>query len=132
MSASITAAVVAETARRIILVNGDAAVRGALSFSLELDGFAVQTYPDAERAAAGAFPRSGCLVIDQDLPGMGGLDLVDVLRTRSVDLPAVLIATNPDARTRRRAARAGVAIVEKPILGEALVDGVRAALNPAA
>lgn len=132
MSASSPAAAVAETARRIILVNGDAAVRGALSFSLELDGFAVQTYPDAEMAATGAFPRSGCLVVDQDLPGMGGLDLVDVLRTRSVTLPAVLIATNPDARTRRRAARAGVAIIEKPILGEALVDGVRAALGPVA
>jgi FixJ family two-component response regulator len=71
-------------------------------------------------------------VLDQNLPGMSGLDLLAVLRARRIDLPAVLITTHPNAALRRRAAQSGVVIIEKPLLGEALVQGVRAALERAA
>jgi hypothetical protein len=35
-------------------------------------------------------------------------------------LPAILITSNPSAATRERAAEAGVAIIEKPLLGNTL------------
>jgi FixJ family two-component response regulator len=63
---------------------------------------------------------------------MNGLDLLAVLRARHVDLPAILITTQPNAALRRRAAQGGVHIIEKPLLGETLVQGVRAALERAA
>lgn len=114
---------------RVILVDGDSAVRNAVSFSLELDGFAVDVYASAEAARSADMPRQGCLVLEYNLPGMDGLQLLSRLRARSVTLPALLTATNPDKRLRRRALAAGVGIVEKPILGEALVEGVRSALH---
>ena len=117
------------SAPRVVLVDSDSAVRNAVSFSLELDGFAVDAYASAEAAKSALLPEHGCLVLDYNLPGMDGLQLLSGLRARSVTLPALLTATNPDKRLRRRASAAGVGIVEKPILGEALVEGVRSALH---
>lgn len=114
----------------VLLVDDDPAVRSALKFSLELDGFTVEAHASGEALAAQErLPTEGCLVLDQNLPGMSGLDLLAVLRARRIDLPAVLITTHPNAALRRRATQSGVAIVEKPLLGEALVHGVRAALD---
>jgi FixJ family two-component response regulator len=117
----------------ILLVDNDPAVRSALKFSLELDGFSVDAHASGEALAAqDGLPVKGCLVLDQNLPGMSGLDLLAVLRARRIDLPAVLITTHPNAALRRRAAQSGVAIIEKPLLGDTLVQGVRAALERAA
>ena len=113
---------------RILLVDGDPAVRAALAFSMEIEGFGVDAY-DSPAALAGraGFPAGGCLVLDHRQPGIDGLALLAQLRGRGVDLPAVLITTNPRRDLRRRAAAAGVAIVEKPLLGDALIDAVRQA-----
>jgi FixJ family two-component response regulator len=117
---------------RILLVDQDPALRAALAFSMEIEGFAVDAYDSlAALAGRGPFPAGACLVIDHRLQGLDSLDLLNSLRRRGLDLPAVLLATNPRAELRRRAAHAGVAIVEKPLLGDALLDAVRRA-RPAA
>jgi FixJ family two-component response regulator len=114
---------------RIVLVDDDPAIRTALQFALELEGFVVEAYASGEAACQAALPSSGCLVLDQQLPGMDGLTLLQRLRDRRVALPAVLITTHPDRRLRSRARAAGVDIVEKPLLGDALADSVRSALS---
>ena len=112
----------------ILLVEDDPAVRASLKFALELEGFGVDAYASAEALSeAGPLPETGCLVLDYRLPGMDGLSLLALLRGREVDMPAVLITSNPTAAIRRRAAAAGVAIVEKPLMGDALADCVRSA-----
>jgi len=70
-----------------------------------------------------------CFIIDQKLPGMSGLELVAALRRQHVDVPAILITTHPTIILRERAARAGIPIVEKPLLGNALLERVQAALT---
>ena len=40
-------------------------------------------------------------------------------------LPSFLITTNPTARVRQRADAEGVAIIEKPLLGNQLSEAVR-------
>jgi FixJ family two-component response regulator len=111
---------------RILLVDGDPAVRAALAFSMAIEGFQVEAYDSpAALAARDAFPPRGCLVLDHRLPGIDGLELLASLRRRGVDLPAVLITTNPRPDMVRRARDAGVEIVEKPLLCDALIDAVR-------
>lgn len=113
----------------VVLVDDDAAVAHALQFSFELDGFRVRTYAEGGSLLAREdLPEVGCLVLDYNLPGMNGLELLGRLRRRRVSLPAILITTNPNAALRARAAAAGVPIVEKPLLTDALLDRVREAI----
>lgn len=117
----------------ILLVEDDPAVVNALKFSLELEGIEVSAYADAEiLLASRPLPESGCLVLDYNLPGMDGLDLLEHLRAENVTLPAILITTNPRSALLARAALAGVQIIEKPLLTDALRDAVRRALGAAA
>jgi FixJ family two-component response regulator len=74
-------------------------------------------------------PEDGCLVIDYRLPRMNGLDLLSELRRRKVKLPAILVTTDPSVSVRAQTAAAGAALVEKPLLNEALFEGIRAAMR---
>jgi two-component system response regulator FixJ len=92
----------------------------------QVEGFAVRAYSGGfELLNDTELPRGGCLVIDQNMPGMNGLDLVAQLRARDIAVPAILITSYPTAALSERAAKAGVPIVEKPFLGTALVDRIR-------
>lgn len=105
----------------LALVDDDPAVRHALTFAFDIAGLRVAAFADAEAALAA--PDSGdwhCLIIDQKLPGMSGLDLLGALRTRGFSAPSILITSNPGPELRRRAQAAGVDIVEKPLLDEEL------------
>jgi two-component system response regulator FixJ len=111
----------------VIVVDDDVAVRNSLKFSLEVEGFAVRVYSGGtELLGDTELPRGGsCLVVDQNMPGMNGLELVAQLRAREIAVPAILITSYPTAALSERAAKAGVAIVEKPFLGTVLVDRIR-------
>jgi FixJ family two-component response regulator len=114
----------------IIVVDDDRAVRNSLKFSLEIEGYAVRTYASGNELLNGPdLAASNCLVVDQNLPGMSGLDAIVRLRERHVSVPAILITSHPSLAVRERAARAAVPIVEKPFLENALLDQIRAALH---
>ncbi len=123
----------ARTRPVVILVDDDAALTHAVSFAFGLQGFDVRAYGDAETLlAAGSYPRHGCLVLDYRLPGMDGLSLLARLRDRAVNLPAILVTTNPRADLRARAAAAKAPIIEKPLLTDALLTAVRHAVRAGA
>ena len=65
------------------------------------------------------------------MPGMTGLEVVSELRERRISVPVILITSHPNAILRERAVRAGVSIVEKPFLENALIDNIRAAVGSA-
>ena len=113
----------------LLVVDDDAAVRNSLKFSLELEGFAVRLFAKAQALLnAPRLPSLGCIVIDYYLPDMTGLELLSELRCRGVRLPAFLITGHPSVAVRQRAADAGVVIVEKPLLGNGLIETIRGAL----
>lgn len=116
----------------MILVDDDVALRTALRFSLELDGFAVETFASGEDVLKASLPhRDGCLIFDQNLPGITGIETLSILRSRAIHLPALLITSHPGAGVRDAAARANATIVEKPLLGDALVGCIWRALDDA-
>ncbi|WP_068879180.1 response regulator transcription factor, partial [Phenylobacterium sp. CCH12-B4] len=103
----------------ICVVDDDDAVRRALEFALDLEGFAVETYASGEALllrTQGDEPA--CLVIDERLPGVSGFDTLRQLRARHLGVPAILITSHPKPAIRAAAAAAGVPILEKPLLGE--------------
>ena len=113
----------------VILVDDDSDVLNSLRFAFEIEGFEVDAHASAESLLArGVLPRDGCLVVDQRLPGMDGLELVSRLRERGSRLPSILITT-PTADVIRRASAAGVTIVEKPLLCDTLVGRVKSLIS---
>ena len=116
-----------DKAGTVLIVDDDAAVRSALKFALEVEGFSVHLYPGPEALLADPdLPRCGCLVVDYCMPVMDGLQLVDALRQRSVAIPVILITGRANEGLRRLAARSGVSeVLEKPLADGALVDGIR-------
>ncbi|CAN5334799.1 response regulator [soil metagenome] len=114
----------------LFVVEDDEPVLKSLEFSLGLEGFDVRSFRSSDDIlAVPVFPRNACAVIDYWLPGQDGLAVVDALRKRGVDIPTILITTNPSERTRRLSALAGVPIVEKPELGTKLTDAIRKAVG---
>lgn len=118
-----------ESQPRVYVVDDDAAVRRALAFALDLEGFAVEICASAEALldlelqSAGAF-----LVIDERLPGMSGSQALNRLRSRGVLLPAALVTSHPTAALRAAAAAGGTPILEKPLMGETLIQTIREGL----
>lgn len=115
----------------VLLVDDDAAVRAALKFALEVEGFKVRLYAGPEALLAEQdLPAKGCLVIDYRMPVVDGLQLIALLRERGVDLPILMISGRVSADLRARAAQLGVrAVLEKPLSDAALVETIRSAVD---
>jgi two-component system response regulator FixJ len=114
----------------VIVVDDDEAVRSSMRFALELEGLDVRLFRGGDELLhAGELPRAACLVIDQHMPGMEGLELISRLRARHVLLPAILITAKLTEDLKGRAGRAGVdLVVEKPFGDGALMEGIHRAL----
>src|SRR5262245_41508946 len=111
----------------VVVVDDDLAVRSSLAFSLETEGIAVRTYVGAAELLMDV-PAAACFVIDYKLQGMNGLELLAEISGRNVLAPALLITTHTSAAVRDRAAADCMALIEKPLLGDALFREIRAAL----
>jgi FixJ family two-component response regulator len=115
----------------ILVIDNDAAVRHSLKFALELEGLEVHLYEGGRQLLVDPeLPSNGCLVVDHVMPGMDGITLVEQLRRRHVDLPALLITTQASRDLRERALRSGFRqVLEKPLEDGSLLDGIRNALR---
>ena len=109
-------------------------VRDGLAFQLRAAGLAVRTYEAAEPFLAAQLPAGrNCLLTDVRLPGMNGVELVEMLaREKREQLPVVVISGHAETTLVVRAMRAGaVDFLEKPLDPGAVIAAVRAALGGA-
>jgi two-component system, LuxR family, response regulator FixJ len=110
----------------VIVVSDDLAVRNSLKFWLEIEGLTVRGYVSgANLLDAGDLAHCDCYVVDQKMSAMSGLDLIAQLRDRHFTAPAILIASHPSRSLREQAEKADIPIVEKPLLGNGLLDKIR-------
>jgi FixJ family two-component response regulator len=118
----------ADTRPLILLVEDDAALGPALKFALQVDGYAVELMDTAEALVERAFPsRPFCIITDLFLPGLLGIDTLEILRRRGVTAPAILMTTQPSPSVLKRAGAVGAVLLEKPIL-EGHLEAALAAL----
>jgi two-component system response regulator FixJ len=120
-----------ELRRNVLIVDDDKAVRDALEFVLRLQGFEVHLYSSgAELLADEQLGRAGCVIIDDSMPCMDGLQLIERLRDRHISVPSILITSHATDRLHARAAKAGVKVVlEKPFLEQALTASIQTILD---
>jgi two-component system response regulator FixJ len=112
----------------VAVIDDDLAVCGSLKFSLELEGFTVCTFPSgAALLHSRALDLCDCLVIDQRMPEMSGMELINVLRKRPLSTPVILVISEPSGALSARAAKLAIPVVEKPLFGNALVERIREA-----
>lgn len=107
--------------RRLVvaIVEDDASVRRSLGRLCDALGFSAMEFASGPAFLAtldGAVPPPDCLLLDNWMPWMTGLELYGILVDRGVCLPTVLITGNAGRETRDRCAQAGLAAcLEKPI-----------------
>ena len=112
----------------VVVVDDDSAVCSSLKFSLELEGFSVRAYRSgSELLQAVNLEACDCFVIDQKMPDLTGMQLIKNLRGQRISAPAILIVGRPTAALAAQAAKDGVPIVEKPLLGNTLLVMIRKA-----
>ena len=76
--------------------------------------------------------RTGCLVVDFDMPNMNGLDLHKNLSLLGKDIPTVLITAYPSDEVRVRALHAGIiCYLPKPFDESDLLNCIQTALDRA-
>jgi len=116
---------------KILVVDDEEGVRRATRHLLETTGYAVETYDSAEAFLATERANHAlCLVVDNGLPGMSGIELLETLRSRGDTIPAIVITALAETHLAARAARAGAQdFLEKPVAGEVLLASVRRSLN---
>lgn len=112
---------------RILLVESDPALRAALKFSLELEGFAVEDHGSGAGIVAAA---ADCVVLDNRMEEGNGLDLLGALKEKGLSSPAIILASNPTRAMSRAITAAGARLVEKPLLCDGLVAAIRSMIAP--
>lgn len=115
----------------VYIVDDDAAVRDSLALLLSLRGYRTAVFATAEDFLAALRPEwAGCIFADLRMPGMSGLDLMDVLAERGIAIPVVIITAHGDVGAARRAFKSdAVDFLEKPFDDRDAVDAVERALN---
>ena len=114
------------TWKKIVVVDDDPAVRLALKFSLELEGFEVHACESGvELLGHPALMACDCIVLDYKMPNMDGLEVLDQLIAARVDVPVIFVTGPVTKDLRERALRKGARLVlEKPLLDRSLTQGI--------
>ncbi|MGF7151778.1 FixJ family two-component response regulator [Sphingomonas zeicaulis] len=100
----------------VAVVDDDRSIRTALSSLLRSAGYDVALFETAEAfLEADVAGRPACLITDIQMPGMGGLALIERIAALWPDLPVIVITAFPEDALRRRALDAGAAaFLSKP------------------
>jgi two-component system CheB/CheR fusion protein len=115
----------------IFVVDDDNSVRAALRNVLEDDGRTVEDFVSCEAFMDAYRPgREACLLIDANLPGMSGLELLRLLGDDRHRLPSVMITGKADVAMAVQAMKAGASdFLEKPVGRDELLACVERALD---
>ena len=106
-----------DNANIVAVIDDDDDVGDVLSGLLETMGYQVETYRSGMDFLSDAhLDRLACLVVDQNMPKMTGLEMIESLSERGISIPALLITGIYDAKVERKAASLGVmTVLEKPM-----------------
>ena len=108
------------------VIDDDASVGKSLHRFLSASEWQVQTFSSAEAFLneLGKLP-SGFLVVDVQLPGLDGLELLQRLRERGLPWPAVAMSGSNDENSERAALRLGAYMfLHKPFEPRILLDAL--------
>lgn len=111
----------------VLIVDNDQAVRDALQFALQLEGYRVHVHSGAATLLQDPdLSTARCVILDERMQHMDGFALLDTLRHHAIDLPSILLTSNATSRIKEKARQVGVQnVLEKPLLDNTLFDTLR-------
>jgi DNA-binding NtrC family response regulator len=109
---------------RVLIIEDDSAMRAVLRDVLELEGYRV-----TERADGGDLPALAerehfdAVILDKEIPGCNGLDLLALLRRRRPAVPVIFVTAFGGRGVADEAARRGAfSYLEKPFRIATVLD----------
>ena len=117
----------------VYVVDDDPIVRAAIRQALELEGMRVEDFSSAELFLA-AYRGHGlsCLLVDAYLPGMNGVELLELLRRRGEMIPTIMITGASDISIAVATMKAGASdFIEKPVGVDELLAAIGRAFEQA-
>jgi len=113
------------------VIDDDASFRRAIERRLKHAGYEVATYASArhllDRLPSESVP--GCILLDVQIPGMGGPELQARLSGLGSTLPIIFLTGHPDIPTTVRAIKAGANdFLTKPVSSDELFQAIERAI----
>lgn len=112
--------------QHVHIVDDDDAVRQALLLLMESEDIPAKAYASAEEfLEQHAETEPGCLLLDVRMPGMNGLQLLELLKEKHVRIPVIFITGHGDVVMAVQAMKLGASdFIEKPFDNESLLRSV--------
>jgi FixJ family two-component response regulator len=116
---------VVAASRKVCIVDDDDGVRNSVRRLLEAHDFETTDYASgADFLSHHCRGKFGCLILDMNLPGLSGLDILTHLRgVANDDIPVIIITAQGDGLVKERLLTAGAsAYLEKPFEAKTLME----------
>lgn len=112
--------------RAICIVDDDDAVRDSLKVLLESYDLVVREFSlPSQVLEDDALADCDCLILDHHMPEMSGLELLEALRAKGNDIPAVMVTSSTEPGLALRLEKAGLsALLTKPVDDTNLMDRI--------
>ena len=115
--------------RVVFVIDDDNAVRHSICMLLESCGIVARPYASGAAFLADSPAAHGCLLVDVEMRGMTGLELLDRLRSREMALPAIVMTAAPTSLVQRSVDRVGATLLRKPFRSGELMASIETALG---
>jgi two-component system response regulator FixJ len=107
----------------VAVVDDDSSVRNSLRFLLETAGYKVLAFASSDEFLAASSGCAACLLLDQHMPRMTGLELLRELRAAGSSIAVALMTGSPSSKLAQQALGLGaVLVMEKPVREEVLMQ----------
>jgi FixJ family two-component response regulator len=118
------------SAQAVCIIDDDESLRRALRRLMRSVGMQVKVFGTAEEFLEGCPPTPVCLILDQHLPGLTGLELQARLKAEDRAIPIVFISAYAESQVREQALAAGaISFLQKPFKDAELLAALSRAME---
>jgi FixJ family two-component response regulator len=121
------------TPRSIAVVDDNSSLLTAIERLLSTRSWVTKTFQSGQQFLASLTDGlPDCLILDLHMPEMNGLEVQQMLISKGIDIPTIIVTSNMDAAVRERCLTAGaIAYLPKPVRPVQLFAAIEAALADA-
>ena len=115
----------------VYIVDDDEAVLDSMAVLLSTAGFNAQVFSSGSDFLDAWTPgQRGCLVLDLRMPGMSGIELLEILISKGIHIPVIIMTAHGDVKIAVRAMKLGALdFIEKPFNDDVIIESIIQALK---